>query len=75
MSFKIIQEGEERTKIEVTHTCGHVQVCNPRTKHLKLGEERSPGFTERQYGWMARNLCPGCYTAAKDENPNHKPND
>ena len=65
--------GEDRTRIDVTHSCGHVQVCTPLTRMIERGEEQFPGFTERQYSWLSRNLCPGCFGAAKLENPNFKP--
>lgn len=71
--YQILGEVAGRTRIDVTHACGHVQVCTPGTKILKMGEERFPGYTERHYSWLSRNLCPGCFTAAKLENPNFKP--
>lgn len=72
MSYQVMGEVADRTRIEVTHACGHVQVCTPKTGLLQKGEERFPGFTEKQYSWLSRNLCPGCFTAAKLENPSYK---
>jgi hypothetical protein len=71
--FIIKETSGELACIIVTHSCGHQQVCTPTKKKLALGESKWPGFIDRQYSWLADNLCPGCYTLAKEQDPNFKP--
>ena len=71
--YVVMEQVGERTRIEVTHLCGHVQVCSPKTEYLVKGEERFPEYTKRQYTWLSQNLCPGCFTLAKIKNPDYKP--
>ena len=71
--YNVVGKVGDRTRIDVTHACGHVQVCTPQTRLLERGEERFPGFTERHHSWLSRNLCPGCFTAEKLVNFDFKP--
>ena len=67
--------------ITVTHACGHPQVCRFDELAAKLvaqgkrTQEYADEFIASQRRWLECNLCPTCYCAAKEADPNTKPRD
>ena len=63
--------------ITVTHRCGHAQVAHfdeysEEVIQRRLGKSREQ-FMDEQRGFLERNLCLGCYNAAKKVYPGLKP--
>jgi hypothetical protein len=67
--------------ITVTHTCGHTQDCRfdeLAEKLVAMGKRtqaQADEFIANQRRWLECNLCPSCYCAAKQADPNTKPRD
>lgn len=61
--------GSNKVKIEITHTCSHVQVFARDAALFQKGEK----IMRANFEWLSNNLCPGCYCLAKDLNPSIKP--
>lgn len=67
--------------ITITHTCGHTQACRFDELAARLvaqgkrTQEHADDFIARQQRWLECNLCPACYCAAKEADPNTKPVD
>ncbi len=64
--------------ITITHICGHTQPVFWDEKFiseiiLRTLHKTKEQFIQEQCSFLESNLCPGCYCAAKEKDPNLKP--